>query len=82
MNCRLVGVLQIVGLMFGIAQVSAQNAVDDWASARLPAAPQLKAVKIESAKETALLVMDFTNPSTAARIAPNTTLTRLGMITW
>jgi nicotinamidase-related amidase len=38
-----------------------QNAIDEWASIKLPAAPALKPVKIENPRETALLVMDFTN---------------------
>ena len=47
-------------LAIGIGGASAQNAVEEWAAAKLPAAPQLKPVKIEVPRETALLVMDFT----------------------
>lgn len=42
------------------APVSAQTLIDEWASAKLPAAPQLKPVKIDTPSEVALLVMDFT----------------------
>src|SRR6266403_1352167 len=38
----------------------AQTIIDEWASAKLPAPPELKPVTIDP-KETALLVMDFTN---------------------
>jgi nicotinamidase-related amidase len=37
----------------------AQNAIDEWASAKMPTAPALKPAKLD-AKETAILVMDFT----------------------
>ena len=37
----------------------AQTIIDEWASAKLPAPPELKPVTIDP-KETALLVMDFT----------------------
>ncbi len=39
---------------------SAQTLIEEWGAAKLPAAPALKPVKIENAKEVALLVMDFT----------------------
>ena len=39
--------------------VQAQNAIEEWATAKFPAPPPLKPAKID-AKETALLVMDFT----------------------
>lgn len=47
--------------MFAVATVSAQaqNAIDEWATAKMPAAPTLKPAKLD-AKETAVLVMDFT----------------------
>lgn len=70
MNRLLVGVVLIFTLMLGTVSSSAQNAVDDWAGAKLPAAPQLKGVKIESAKETALLVMDFTNQTCSLNRRP------------
>ena len=37
----------------------AQTIIDEWASAKLPAPPELKPVTIDP-KETALLMMDFT----------------------
>ena len=43
-----------------ITTVHAQTIVDEWANAKLPPPPQLKSVKLDP-KETALLVMDFTN---------------------
>src|SRR5689334_23033484 len=57
----------IFGLLLGTAVALgaampaglAQNAIDEWGSAKMPAAPALKPVKL-AAKETALLVMDFT----------------------
>ena len=48
----------------------AQNAVEEWAAAKMPAAPALKPVKIESPKETALLVMDFTTQTCTAERRP------------
>ena len=39
--------------------VQAQTVIEEWGTAKFPAAPTLKPAKIE-AKETALLVMDFT----------------------
>jgi nicotinamidase-related amidase len=42
-----------------MSPASAQTIVDEWNQAKLPAPPQLKPVKLD-AKETALLVMDFT----------------------
>ena len=41
------------------AGANAQTVIDEWATAKFPAAPALKTAKID-AKETALLVMDFT----------------------
>src|SRR5690242_18954301 len=38
---------------------SAQDLIEEWATARLPAPPTLKPAKL-TGKETALLVMDFT----------------------
>ena len=49
----------VFGLLVAVGPAAAQNAVEEWAAAKMPAAPQLKPVKLE-AKETALLVMDFT----------------------
>jgi nicotinamidase-related amidase len=47
------------GSMLAPATARAQTIIDEWASAKLPAPPELKAVTIDP-KETALLVMDFT----------------------
>ena len=57
-------VLSVLAASFGFAvfaaiPASAQTIVDEWNQAKLPAPPQLKPVKLD-AKETALLVMDFT----------------------
>jgi nicotinamidase-related amidase len=42
-----------------VTPVRAQTLIEEWGSAKFPAAPPLKPAKID-AKETALLVMDFT----------------------
>ena len=42
-----------------MASANAQTVIDEWGTAKFPAAPALKPAKID-AKETALLVMDFT----------------------
>ena len=47
------------GAMLAPGTVRAETIVDEWASAKLPAPPELKPVTIDP-KETALLVMDFT----------------------
>ena len=39
--------------------IQAQTVIEEWGTAKFPAAPPLKSVKID-AKETAVLVMDFT----------------------
>jgi nicotinamidase-related amidase len=44
-----------------VSPAHAQTIVDEWASVKLPPPPQLKPAKIDAPKETALLVMDFTN---------------------
>jgi len=44
-----------------ITPARAQTVVDEWATTKLPAPPQLKPAKIAAPKETALLVMAFTN---------------------
>ena len=48
---------------------AAQTIVDEWAAAKLPAPPPLKPVTIDP-KETALLVMDFTNQTCSAQRRP------------
>ncbi len=66
-----------VALAIAATPAISQTLIDEWASAKLPAAPALKPVKIENAKEVALLVMDFTKqtctkerrPRCAAQVA-------------
>ena len=53
----LLGVGVVICLM--AAPVRAQTVIEEWGTAKFPAPPPLKPAKIE-AKETALLVMDFT----------------------
>lgn len=52
------------------APAGAQTLIEEWGSAKMPAAPTLKAVKIASAKETALLVMDFTKQTCSQERRP------------
>jgi nicotinamidase-related amidase len=42
-----------------VAPAHSQTLIEEWGSAKFPAPPQLKPAKVE-AKETAILVMDFT----------------------
>ena len=54
------GIFAIVG-MFGLAVTNGANAqgyFSDWASAKPPGSPELKAVKIDP-KKSALLILDF-----------------------
>jgi nicotinamidase-related amidase len=51
-----------------IAPASAGNVIEDWASIKLPPAPQLKAVTVDS-KTTALLMLDFMNQNCGKRPA-------------
>ncbi len=51
--------LAVAALGLAMSSARAQNAIDEWASVKLPAAPPLKSAKLD-AKETAVLVMDFT----------------------
>jgi nicotinamidase-related amidase len=54
--------ITLVAVIVGsILPATAQTIVDEWSTAKLPAPPQLKPAKISAPKETALLVMDFTN---------------------
>jgi nicotinamidase-related amidase len=48
-----------VALCVAMPTAQAQTLIEEWSSAKFPAAPPLKPAKID-AKETALLVMDFT----------------------
>lgn len=56
--------------LLALAPASAQNAVEEWATAKFPTAPQLKPVKISAPKQTALLVLDFTTQTCAAERRP------------
>lgn len=56
-----------IGLLMSSAK--AQTIVDEWASAKLPAPPQLKPAKLDG-KETALLIMDFTTQTCTAQRRP------------
>ena len=49
--------------------VPAQTVIDEWSTAQLPPAPALKPVTLE-AKETAVLVMDFTTQTCTAQRRP------------
>jgi nicotinamidase-related amidase len=51
------------------AQAQAQTVIDEWATAKFPAPPQLKPVTINP-QETALLVMDFTNQTCSQQRRP------------
>ncbi len=55
---RLLAAALAIALLTPFAK--AQTLIEDWGSAKMPAAPALKAVKLDNAKEVALLVMDFT----------------------
>jgi nicotinamidase-related amidase len=63
----IVGTTTAIGLMLCGAQ--AQTVIDEWATAKLPAAPALKPAKIVPG-ETALLVMDFTNQTCSQQRRP------------
>ena len=56
-------------LCLAIGAAQAQTVIDDWAQAKLPAAPALKPAKIVPG-ETALLVMDFTNQTCSQQRRP------------
>jgi nicotinamidase-related amidase len=52
-----------------VCGAQAQTVIDEWATAKLPAAPALKPAKIVPG-ETALLVMDFTNQTCSQQRRP------------
>lgn len=60
----LAGVALILTTLAGPA--AAQNLMDEWASVKPPAAPELKSVTIDP-KTTALLMLDFVTPNCSAR---------------
>lgn len=68
---RAAAVLASLALLSGAATTAAsQTLIDEWASAKMPAAPQLKPVKLDAAKEVALLVMDFTKQTCTTERRP------------
>jgi hypothetical protein len=48
------------------AQANTPTIVDEWASIKAPAAPELKSATLDP-KTTALLVLDFVNPNCSSR---------------
>ena len=60
-------------LCLAASGAQAQTVIDEWASAKMPAAPTLKPAKIVPA-ETALLVMDFTNQTCSQERRPRCAL--------
>jgi nicotinamidase-related amidase len=68
--CSLVcALLAAVIVGSGTLPAQAQTIVDEWTAAKLPPPPQLKPVTVD-AKETALLVMDFTNQTCSRERRP------------
>ena len=60
MDCQSVSIaIAIVAALFAANPARAQTVIDDWSQVKLPPPPALKPVTLV-AKETALLVMDFT----------------------
>jgi nicotinamidase-related amidase len=58
------------GLIAGVpANARAQTLIEEWATAKLPAPPELKPATL-IAKETAVLVMDFTNQTCSSARRP------------
>ena len=58
-----------VALGLTVCGAQAQTVIEEWATAKLPAAPALKPAKIVPG-ETALLVMDFTNQTCSQQRRP------------
>jgi nicotinamidase-related amidase len=54
---------------FTAVEAQTQTVIDEWATAKLPAPPPLKPVKLVP-NETALLVMDFTNQTCSPQRRP------------
>jgi nicotinamidase-related amidase len=59
----------MIGAGLAICSAQAQTVIDEWATAKLPAAPALKPAKIVPSA-TALLVMDFTNQTCSQQRRP------------
>ena len=69
-HLRKLMVLAASALVFGSAEpVPAQTIINEWASVKAPAAPELKAVKVDP-KTTALLMLDFVKQSCNEKIRP------------
>ena len=56
----------VFAVSFAAAPACAQTIVDEWGDVKAPAAPELKAVKVDPAT-TALLMLDFVNPNCPRR---------------
>jgi len=70
-NCSLWLTLRLralvaAGLVAAALPAQAQTIVDDWANIKAPAAPELKAAKVEP-KETALLLLDLVKQNCSPR---------------
>ena len=61
--------IAVAGLCLVSAGATAQTLIDEWATAKLPPPPSLKPAKL-NAKETALLVMDFTKQTCTPQRRP------------
>lgn len=62
-----------LSLLVTAAQANTPTIVDEWASIKAPAAPELKQAALDP-KTTALLVLDFVNPNCTSRPRCMTTL--------
>jgi nicotinamidase-related amidase len=67
--CLAATVALIVGLGHVTPLTAQQTLIDEWATAKFPAPPTLKPAKL-NAKETALLVMDFTRQTCSMQRRP------------
>jgi len=64
--------LVAAGLLIAPSRLHSQTIIDEWSAAKFPPPPALKPAKIV-AKETALLVMDFTLQTCSAQRRPRCT---------
>jgi nicotinamidase-related amidase len=71
LRTRILAAIAMTGLALsvGTGSSTAQTVIDEWATAKLPAPPQLKPVTLVP-NETALLVMDFTNQTCSPQRRP------------
>jgi len=65
---RISAIALVAATVAAAAPAFAANVIDDWASIKTPAAPQLKAVTVDP-KTTALLMLDFMNQNCGKRPA-------------